>query len=122
MMAAAGRSILGAALLAGAVIGVMLTVSLNRESCTTADQIESPMVLPVSRAERSLKGLPDFTRLVDHLRPSVVNIAVSEDVNSRLRQRRSQRDPFGFFPFVPSVPRQSLGSGFILDEEGYIIT
>jgi len=64
--------------------------------------------------------LPDFTELVDRLSPSIVNIStVSEDVDDQL-QRRRDRDPFDFFYHFG--PRRSLGSGFVLDVDGYIIT
>ncbi|WP_163559831.1 DegQ family serine endoprotease [Halomonas sp. NO4] len=82
--------------------------------------------------------LPDFTELVDEVSPAVVNISTSRTIE--------RRDPFqGFggqeipeifrhffgerFPMPPggggggrSEERQSLGSGFIISEDGYIMT
>ena len=42
------RSILAATLVAGAVIGVGLTMSSNWQSCSSAEQEPAPAVLPVS--------------------------------------------------------------------------
>ena len=81
-------------------------------------------------------ALPDFTALAANITPSVVNISTTMTVPQRSRQpqRRSplQQDPFWgpferFFgpgPFESPRPRQSqsLGSGFVIDEEGHIMT
>jgi len=119
-----GRSALAATLLAGAVLGVAITASVNRQSCAPAqegDSVATPAVLPVASVGPSgVVPLPDFTELVDRLSPSIVNIStVSEDVDDQL-QRRRDRDPFDFFYHFG--PRRSLGSGFVLDADGYIIT
>lgn len=85
------------------------------------------------------RELPDFTALVEKAAPGVVNISTTRVVQSR--------DPFqGFggqelpeifrhffgerFPMPPGIQpgpgrpqeRQSLGSGFIISEDGYILT
>jgi len=120
-----GRSVLTATLLAGAIIGIGITASLNRQSCAPAEQAEvsdAGFVLPVTSSNGGVVPLPDFTPLVERLRPSIVNISTiseSPDVDER-RGGRGQ-DPFEFF-FRQPGPRRSLGSGFILDTEGYIIT
>jgi serine protease Do len=119
-----GRSALAATLLAGAVIGVVITATINRQSCAPAqegDAVATPAVLPVaSVGPGGAVPLPDFTELVGRLSPSIVNIStVSEDEEDQL-QRRRDRDPFDFFYHFG--PRRSLGSGFVLDASGYIIT
>jgi len=119
-----GRSVLAATLLVGAVIGVAITVSVNRQSCAPAqegDATSSPAVLPVaSVGSEATVTLPDFSQLVERLSPSIVNIStVSEEDEDQL-QRRRDRDPFDFFYHFG--PRRSLGSGFVLDTSGYIIT
>ncbi len=78
-----------------------------------------------------------FAPLVEKLKPSVVNIATTKVVKTRRLFRNfprfGPRDPFreffgdDFFDrFFGDQPRefrtQSLGSGFILDKKGYIIT
>jgi serine protease Do len=67
--------------------------------------------------------LPDFTKLVEQNAPSVVNIstvrrraASRDDVEEFFRRFRS---PDGRGEYVP--PR-SLGSGFIVSKDGYILT
>ncbi|MCH4561751.1 MULTISPECIES: DegQ family serine endoprotease [Halomonas] len=85
------------------------------------------------------RELPDFTELVEQAAPGVVNISTS-------RVERSRDDPFGGFggqeipeifrhffgdrfPMPPGgggqgrpQERQSLGSGFVISEDGYILT
>ncbi len=84
------------------------------------------------------RGLPDFTELVEDAAPAVVNIASTRAVPSRSEQFGGPggedipeifRHFFGDqFPSPPgqgrgrSQERQSLGSGFIISEDGYILT
>ncbi len=77
---------------------------------------------------------PDFVELAKKLKPSVVNISTSKVVNPQQRFRRPPQGQFGgdpfqdffdrFFEGIPSQPRtqRSLGSGFIISDEGYILT
>lgn len=72
--------------------------------------------------------LPDFTDLIEQTSPAVVKINVSSSrSNSSAYGPNSQipeiyRDFFGFN--VPQTPQQqsSVGSGFIISEDGYVIT
>ncbi|MCS7281318.1 MAG: DegQ family serine endoprotease [Desulfobacterota bacterium] len=86
----------------------------------------------LSPAERSL---PNFTELVKKVKPSVVNISTTTIVRGPdLREwffgRRSPFDDFfgdyfeRFFGDIPQreYKQRSLGSGFIIDKEGYILT
>ena len=121
-----GRSALAATLLAGAVLGVAITASVNRQSCAPAqegDAVATPAILPVATVGPSgTIPLPDFTELVNRLSPSIVNIStVSEEEDDQMQRRRDRGgDPFDFFYHFG--PRRSLGSGFVLDASGYIIT
>lgn len=77
---------------------------------------------------------PDFVGLAKKLTPAVVNISTSKDVSPKQRSRRPQTNPFQgdpfsdffdrFFEQMPqrSYKQRSLGSGFIINAEGYILT
>jgi serine protease Do len=81
-----------------------------------------------------LQGLPDFTELVEKQGPAVVNISTSQLVRSGRAAPQlpfDEDDPmFDFFrrfvPRQPGAPREfetkSLGSGFIISADGYILT
>ena len=76
--------------------------------------------------------LPDFTELVEKQGPAVVNISTTQSVRSAAFPQIPQLqedDPFYEFfrRFIPNPgPRefqsQSLGSGFIISTDGYILT
>lgn len=84
--------------------------------------------------------LPDFTDLVEKASPAVVNISTRQNVPERaLASQQPIPDLEGLPPMfreffernLPQVPRnpggrqreaQSLGSGFIISEDGYVLT
>jgi serine protease Do len=84
--------------------------------------------VPVAAAAQ----LPDFTELVDKQGPAVVNISTTQSVRNPLLPQMpnlQEDDPFYEFfrRFIPQPgPRefqsQSLGSGFIISQDGYILT
>ena len=83
-------------------------------------------------------GLPDFTKLVKENKAAVVNVSATEELgngnsNTSLSQDQIQQLPEFFRRFFqlpngphghPAVPeeRRSLGSGFIVSSDGYILT
>ena len=95
-----------------------------------------------SPAFARLTGLPDFTGLVEEAAPAVVNIRVTQFGNrnggdQQMQNPHSNEDIPEFFrrffdvPGMPGMPgapdrgqpdRQGAGSGFIIEEDGYIIT
>lgn len=100
---------------------------------------------PKSEAQPAplVTGLPDFTALVEREGKAVVNISTSQIVKTNQRQMPGlggDEDPFDIFrqfglpvpprgqgqPSQPGRPReeraQSLGSGFIIGSDGYIMT
>ena len=75
------------------------------------------------------KELPDFTELVEKYGSSVVNISTTQIIrNPQGFPNVPENDPFYelFRRFAPQMPReqesQSLGSGFIISADGYIMT
>jgi len=92
-------------------------------------------------AQAQNRGLPDFTELVEKQGPAVVNISTTQVVRGLARGGQQmpfdEDDPMAEFfrrfsprqpgvPGAPSTPREfqtrSLGSGFIVSSDGYILT
>jgi serine protease Do len=84
-------------------------------------------------AAQAVAEFPSLTGLVKELKPTVVNISTTKLVRSPLDDFFRGRDAPDFFGddffrrfFGDQHPREfrqkSLGSGFIIDKEGYIIT
>ncbi|MBV1906882.1 MAG: DegQ family serine endoprotease [Pseudomonadales bacterium] len=78
-------------------------------------------------------GLPDFTDLVEEYSDSIVNVSTTRNQSRSRKSGGGMPDnPFRrFFPDSPTNPglpqapsreRQSLGSGFIISTDGYILT
>lgn len=92
-----------------------------------------------------VQGLPSFVELAKKLEPVVVNISTRQAVKSEQQPSPEQPGPgpFGPSPFgendpfsdfwrrffgeqfpgvPPAVPRRGLGSGFIIDKKGLVLT
>jgi serine protease Do len=120
----------GAILLAGAVgIGAGCQRHLAEAAGPVTAAPQAPFASPPL-----LAGTPDVATLVARIAPAVVNITTIHEI----RGGRSEEFPFGFDPFGmfppsgrrgrpgqggDSVRRQkALGSGFIVDPRGYVVT
>jgi serine protease Do len=74
------------------------------------------------------KELPDFTELVEKQGAAVVNISTTQIIRGAQGFPFAEGDPYYEFfrRFAPQMPReresQSLGSGFIISADGYIMT
>jgi serine protease Do len=92
-------------------------------------------------AQADSRGLPDFTDLVEKQGPAVVNISTTQSVRSGGRAGQpfpfDENDPMNelfrrFIPRQPGAPglpgqprgfeSRSLGSGFVISSDGYLLT
>ena len=122
------------------VASVLLTACSGSSSAqtTTAPQVRTAPPEAAHPTEGApLVALPDFSALVEHYGPAVVNVDVLE--RQQQREQSSQgdgddsEDPFNDFfrrfgipgpNFGPrnSQPQHGTGSGFIVSADGYILT
>lgn len=101
------------------------------------DSPSAPIVLPARSDGTVAMLLPDFTQLVERAGPAVVNIQATrsgDQVSDDAPEAEPQDDPlFDFFrrfmpnPNDPGLMRPpsdsvSMGSGFIISTDGYIMT
>jgi len=127
------------------VTAVALTLALSvvvwparAQDTTPTPMRPAPAAIPPSGL---VTGLPDFTGLVEHVGPAVVNIRTTERINPRQLPQGPGIEEllrrFGIpIPNVPNAPgqtpdvpgdddlpeRRGVGSGFILSADGYVMT
>ncbi len=132
--------IMSRTLLMLALAGVLAACGQDTDNTAKQNDSNSRDTAPVSTSagdgEPLVTGLPDFTALVKKEAPAVVNIST---VTRRERAQQSQLDQlpemfrrffdeFGGGPGGPGgspAPRsevESLGSGFIISSDGYVLT
>jgi serine protease Do len=135
---------------AGFLAGILTTVGFNLERRAQAisfwgeqeptPQAEAPTPAAAAQAPALVSGLPDFSRLAEKLSPSVVNISSTSQGEAHPQMGGPQQGPFGgrpgpdphefwepferFFGPLPKRPfkQRSLGSGFIVNRDGVILT
>jgi serine protease Do len=124
-------------LVAAVAAGVVLSAGLNMSPITYAlwGDKDKPAAAPAATAVPAaapVRMLPvDIPALVKEVSPAVVNISTTQVVkfdHPRMRSPFGPQDPFEefFHNFFGRMPREqkrrSLGSGFIVSDDGYILT
>ncbi|HLF92499.1 MAG TPA: trypsin-like peptidase domain-containing protein, partial [Planctomycetota bacterium] len=113
--------------MAAVLFGAFVTTQINRPEAARAADAQA-VSRPEARAAGPI-GLDTFRDIARRDTPGVVNINTSKVVK---RPQSSLRDFFGddmFERFLPQAPRgtrrqtqTSLGSGFVIDQAGYVLT
>ena len=113
-----------ALVLVSMLVGIFLASGFNITQDTTASNPSSTVMVPAS-----------FTDVAMVVSPAVVNISTEKIIKGGGQVFRHFQNPFGkqdpfhdfFEKFFGDIPRRdfkqrSLGSGFFIDKEGYIVT
>lgn len=125
-------------LFGGLIIASCLDMTPASTAETPAAGAAAPVVPPaVTAGQAPTVQLPSFAELAKRLNPAVVNISTTKVVKSPFAMRQNPYGPGGpgqrgdpfedfFNRFFQGQPREfkqrSLGSGFIIDKQGYILT
>lgn len=116
------------------VLALVAAVSVYAKQKVTTTEIQETPKSAISRqAPFDRSGLPSFSGLVKEVTPAVVNIStttVVKGIDLHERMMNPFKDFFGndfFEKFFGDTPRReykqrSLGSGFIIDKDGHILT
>ncbi len=119
-------------LMGGLIIASCLDLTPHSTAQSTKNERAGKGSAQEEPAEAPMVRLPDFRRLARDLMPGVVNISTTKVVRSPFargpRGGPRGQDPFEDFfnRFFQGQPREfkqhSLGSGFVIDKRGYILT
>ncbi|MBI5577257.1 MAG: DegQ family serine endoprotease [Deltaproteobacteria bacterium] len=119
-------------LLAAVAVGVVISAALNLSPISNALFLGDKDKNPAVSSPAGSRLLPvDIPSMFKDVSPAVVNINTTQVVRlnrPRMRSPFGQQDPYddfwnNFFGNIPKEQkRKSLGSGFIVSEDGYILT
>jgi S1-C subfamily serine protease len=116
------RAIYGAGLVAAGALGGALALggaSLVGDfgTTTTVREVAAPLPSPISLNEPAAAraGALSVNAIYRHAAPGVVQVTATQVVST------SSVDPFGF-AFPAQQKSQALGSGFVIDKAGHIVT
>jgi serine protease Do len=118
-------------IVAGIVLGLGVAGSVSFNGAAHVPQ--ASLAVPPAAAAETVMVPVNFTQLAEQAKGGVVNIRTVKTVNGGGpvfrhffgRDPQGRQDPFrDFFGFGPQreFKHRSLGSGFIIDREGYIVT
>ena len=118
-------------IVAGIVLGLGLAGGVS--FMNAPDSSRASLTVPAAVASETVLVPVNFTELSEQVKGGVVNIRTVKTVNGGGpvfrhffgRDPHGRQDPFrDFFGFGPQreFKHRSLGSGFIIDREGYIVT
>jgi S1-C subfamily serine protease len=112
-----GVGLVAAAALGGALALGGAAVVGGFDSTTTVREIASPLPAPISLNEAAGKtGALSVNAIYKHAAPGVVQVTATQVSSS------SSVDPFFGFAFPAQQKSESLGSGFVIDKAGHIVT
>ena len=91
---------------------------------------DAPITVAPAAQPMAMPAQPSFADLVEKVKPAVVNISTTEKVEARQRQQQIQPGSLEDFfrQFMEQQgqrrrgPQHALGSGFLIDPSGYIVT
>src|SRR5262249_54867921 len=131
MSAQTNRRALVAVALIGFAVGIAVSIRFDLFPRSEAINLFGGGEKPNAPSPAPSVALPDFAELAEHLEPSVVNISSTQEVKGGPSLGGGD-DPFHdyFEPFERffGPPRRtpykakSLGSGFVIDSAGFILT
>ena len=115
------------------LVGLGLSGGLDRFGAPRVVNLWGSTAAPETAPVTTPQGLPDFITLAKKMKPIVVNVSTTQsgDAGQKPENPFGEEDPFSEFwkrffggplPRGPFRQQRSLGSGFIIDQDGSILT